>query len=231
MFGLKQKLQERVGISLDKLTVSLAGKPLTDDDERIEDFIMTNSWYSIDVNHVLEAGGMCTWCRDDAATVSLPCKCHAAFCSNCFFHYCDYMASKGNTTITCPVCSEEYDLNDIQNASIISDSQFRQLSEKLSQNHFNSKQEYAYDYTELLDLLSKAKKMTIEGIPNCPSIRLCPSCGTVVGHQGGGCCKHMRCETCHKEYCFVCLTDWKYSHSYHTNCTPAPIQTSVPHRK
>ena len=221
------KLQQRIGIPSDKQTVSFAGKPLIDDDEKVENLITTSNWYTIDVNHMLKGGGKCRFCLDDTTTFSAPCKCQ--FCSNCFFYYCDHIASKGNTTITCPRCAEEWDLNAIQNTSIISDTQFRQLSEKLSQNHIKSHvADQECDYTQLLDLLSKAKKTTIDGIPNCPSIRLCPSCGTGIQHHEGS-CKRMMCQTCHKQSCFVCLTDWRY----HTNCTctPAPIQTSVPRRK
>ena len=64
----------------------------------------------------------------------------------------------------------------------------------------------------------------------CPSIRLCPSCGTGIEHTRG--CKQMCCKMCNKEFCFICLRmkqagKWQCG-SYNTKCEPAPVQTAVP---
>ena len=37
----------------------------------------------------------------------------------------------------------------------------------------------------------------------CPSVRLCPSCGTAIEHNEG--CKQMTCRRCEVEFCFICL--------------------------
>lgn len=66
----------------------------------------------------------------------------------------------------------------------------------------------------------------------CPSIRLCPKCGTAIEHKSG--CKHMTCKTCKADFCFLCLRirsgrSWQCG-SYNTKCTVAPVQTCVPGR-
>ena len=65
---------------------------------------------------------------------------------------------------------------------------------------------------------------------SCPSIRLCPNCGTPIEHTGG--CKQMTCRPCQTDFCFICLRiktsgSWQCG-SYNTKCAVAPIQTSVP---
>ena len=62
--------------------------------------------------------------------------------------------------------------------------------------------------------------------------RACPSCGTIIELSHG--CKHVCCEVCFIEFCFVCLRKrrnhcWPCG-SYHTRCDPAPLQTAIPRR-
>ena len=65
---------------------------------------------------------------------------------------------------------------------------------------------------------------------NSPSIRQCPNpkCQFLIEHAKG--CKHMICESCKIEFCFVCLEQkvggtWPAScGSYSTKCQPAPRQ-------
>jgi hypothetical protein len=71
----------------------------------------------------------------------------------------------------------------------------------------------------------------LEGV-KAPSIRACPSCGSLIEH--GGQCKHMACKACSKEFCFVCLRirdgrSWSCG-SYDTACSVAPRQTTIPCR-
>ena len=63
-------------------------------------------------------------------------------------------------------------------------------------------------------------------------LRACPSCGTIIELAKG--CKHMQCETCRVEFCFVCLRkrsngSWQCG-AYNTKCAPAPLQTVIPRR-
>ena len=63
-------------------------------------------------------------------------------------------------------------------------------------------------------------------------VRACPSCGVIIELAGG--CKHMQCEMCKVEFCFVCLQkrsngSWQCG-SHNTKCDPAPLQTVIPRR-
>ena len=65
-----------------------------------------------------------------------------------------------------------------------------------------------------------------------PSIRACPTCGSLIEH--GGQCKHMKCTACSKQFCFVCLRirvgeSWPCGR-YNTACSVAHRQTTVPRR-
>ena len=82
--------------------------------------------------------------------------------------------------------------------------------------------------TSVLSLLPLAKPKQISWINNCPSIRLCTSCGTVIEHEEK--CKEIKCIACGKIFCFVCLIDWRSGH-LSDQCKPAPTQTTVPHKK
>ena len=87
---------------------------------------------------------------------------------------------------------------------------------------------------EILEKLKSCPKTEIgylEGVM-VPSIRVCPSCGSLIEH--GGKCKHMTCKACLKEFCFVCLRirdgrSWACG-GYNTPCSVAPRQTTIPHR-
>ena len=87
------------------------------------------------------------------------------------------------------------------------------------------------------DILEKLKKCPeveigyLKGL-KAPSIRACPSCGSLIEH--GGLCKHMICKACSKEFCFVCLRiseggSWSCG-SYSSVCSVAPRQTRIPSR-
>ena len=61
-------------------------------------------------------------------------------------------------------------------------------------------------------------------------LRACPKCGSLIELKDG--CKHVRCEKCKIEFCFVCLRrknqgSWSCG-SFDTTCEPAPIQTKIP---
>lgn len=63
-------------------------------------------------------------------------------------------------------------------------------------------------------------------------LRACPTCGTFIEFSGG--CKHVQCTVCSEEFCCVCLQKrsngiWQCS-SYHSTCTLAPVQTTIPRR-
>ncbi|XP_073331270.1 uncharacterized protein [Pagrus major] len=77
----------------------------------------------------------------------------------------------------------------------------------------------------------------VKGVTGCPSIRACPTCGTLVRHDGTR-CKNVVCTQCKVEFCFVCLkitTECKKikPYSYTSVCSTgvAPRQTSIPVRQ
>uniref|UniRef100_A0A3B3TJS0 RING-type domain-containing protein n=1 Tax=Poecilia latipinna TaxID=48699 RepID=A0A3B3TJS0_9TELE len=45
---------------------------------------------------------------------------------------------------------------------------------------------------------------TVWGISGCPSIRACPTCGSLLEHKRNH-CKHLYCARCEVKFCFVCL--------------------------
>ena len=65
-----------------------------------------------------------------------------------------------------------------------------------------------------------------------PQFRACPHCGTVIELAGG--CKQMKCKSCQKEFCFICLKKRSWGSwgcgQYDTKCQVAPVQTSIPHK-
>ena len=87
---------------------------------------------------------------------------------------------------------------------------------------------------EILTKLKNCPETTISYLKGLrvPSIRACPSCGSLIEH--GGQWKHMTCKACSKEFCFVCLRirdggSWSCG-SFNTMCSVAPRQTVVPRR-
>ena len=81
----------------------------------------------------------------------------------------------------------------------------------------------------IISQIQNAPLTEVVGV-KCPSIRLCPSCGTGIEHITG--CKQMVCKTCKMNFCFICLRmkregSWQCG-SYNDKCQPAPVQTTVP---
>ncbi|XP_029382080.1 uncharacterized protein LOC115058738 [Echeneis naucrates] len=75
---------------------------------------------------------------------------------------------------------------------------------------------------------------SVRGITGCPSIRACPTCGTLVQHSRKH-CKTIVCPRCKVKFCFVCLKlarDCR-ENVYTENCSRgvAPRQTSIPEWK
>ncbi|XP_069102205.1 uncharacterized protein [Argopecten irradians] len=75
--------------------------------------------------------------------------------------------------------------------------------------------------------LQRCATKEIVGVANCPSVRACPNCKTLIEHLAE--CKHMICSICKCEFCFICL-DVKGSGgfscgSYNTKCSVAPRQS------
>ncbi|XP_040887010.1 ankyrin repeat and IBR domain-containing protein 1-like [Toxotes jaculatrix] len=88
---------------------------------------------------------------------------------------------------------------------------------------------------ESLKTLKICPEIVFESIPEitgCPSIRACPTCGTLLQHSKKH-CKNIVCPRCKVEFCFVCLKltrECLRTSDYHVNCSGgvAPRQTSIP---
>lgn len=88
-----------------------------------------------------------------------------------------------------------------------------------------------------LDILRSCKNVEfkdVKGVTGCPSVRACPTCGFVVGHNSER-CKNIVCPSCKVEFCFVCLKVTKEclkTSSYFKPCSSgvAPRQTAIPVR-
>ena len=83
----------------------------------------------------------------------------------------------------------------------------------------------------ILAQIKDAPEKEVVGV-RCPSIRLCPNCGTPIEHKSA--CKQMTCKECSCEFCFICLrpkrdSSWQCG-NYNDKCAPAPRQEKVPKR-
>ena len=83
---------------------------------------------------------------------------------------------------------------------------------------------------ELLGQLLAAPEINVIGV-NVPSIRACPSCGSLIEHKKG--CKQMTCKKCKADFCFICLRkrtpegSWTCG-AWNNQCKAAPRQTKIP---
>lgn len=80
-----------------------------------------------------------------------------------------------------------------------------------------------------ITMLKNCGTKTIGSVKDCPIIRACPRCGTLIHHKDG--CKHMTCK-CGCKFCFVCLKKkeniiWECE-PYDNNCPTAPRQSALP---
>ena len=85
------------------------------------------------------------------------------------------------------------------------------------------------DTQAVLDIVRTAPYKEIIGV-SCPSIRLCPKCGSKIEHKRY--CKHMTCPTCSTKFCFICLRTqqcgvWQCG-EYYNKCAVAKIQNVIP---
>ena len=78
-----------------------------------------------------------------------------------------------------------------------------------------------------IEILNSCEEKEVVGV-KCPSIRECPNvkCKVRIMHKEA--CKHMTCNMCKTEFCFICLRKridgcW-HCGSYNTPCIPAPRQ-------
>ncbi|XP_034020495.1 uncharacterized protein DDB_G0292642-like isoform X2 [Thalassophryne amazonica] len=87
----------------------------------------------------------------------------------------------------------------------------------------------------LLETLKTCSEITfkdVKGVTGCPSIRACPTCGSLVSHDTTR-CKNITCANCKVEFCFVCLKLTVLCHktsAYYKPCSSgvAPRQTAIP---
>ncbi|XP_038126239.1 potential E3 ubiquitin-protein ligase ariadne-2-like [Cyprinodon tularosa] len=74
---------------------------------------------------------------------------------------------------------------------------------------------------------------TENGAKGCPSVRACPTCGSLIQHTGKG-CKIISCPRCHMQFCFGCLKSTLECIIAQNRvlgkcpCDIAPRQTSIP---
>ena len=73
-------------------------------------------------------------------------------------------------------------------------------------------------------ILRECPKKIINGVSNCPSVRVCPKCGLMIEHTDG--CNQMSCR-CGQNFCFICLKLTNSNGNYQCNghCTITAIQT------
>lgn len=74
---------------------------------------------------------------------------------------------------------------------------------------------------------------TVKGVKGCPSVRACPTCGSLLQHTGKG-CKNISCPRCRMLFCFGCLQSTDKCRTtaniVYGICSSgiAPRQTSIP---
>ena len=85
---------------------------------------------------------------------------------------------------------------------------------------------------KVLKRLHEAPMKNIYGV-QVPSVRACPSCGSLIEHEKG--CKQMHCKSCTAYFCFICLRtktpegSWTCGSSF-DKCALAPRQERVPQK-
>uniref|UniRef100_A0A3B3D9Q4 Probable E3 ubiquitin-protein ligase ARI8 n=1 Tax=Oryzias melastigma TaxID=30732 RepID=A0A3B3D9Q4_ORYME len=92
-------------------------------------------------------------------------------------------------------------------------------------------------YSEALTTLKNCPNIVFESVikvRGCPSIRACPTCGSLVQHSSKY-CKSIVCPRCKVKFCFVCLkimTECTETSDPYEPCSSgvAPRQTSIPVR-
>ena len=88
---------------------------------------------------------------------------------------------------------------------------------------------------EILENLKAAplKEIAYLGGLKAPSMRACPTCGTLIEHAER--CKHITCTVCKVQFCFVCLRicseGSSFCGNYSTKCSVANRQTVLPRRR
>uniref|UniRef100_A0A3B3C6M8 RING-type domain-containing protein n=1 Tax=Oryzias melastigma TaxID=30732 RepID=A0A3B3C6M8_ORYME len=90
-------------------------------------------------------------------------------------------------------------------------------------------------YSEALRTLRNCPNIIFESVikvRGCPSIRACPTCGSLVQHSSQY-CKSIVCPRCKVKFCFVCLkimTECTETSDPYEPCSSgvAPRQTSIP---
>ncbi|XP_073724378.1 potential E3 ubiquitin-protein ligase ariadne-2-like [Misgurnus anguillicaudatus] len=85
-----------------------------------------------------------------------------------------------------------------------------------------------------LELLRYCKRITLSSVQNikCPSMRACPTCGTLIEHNTEN-CKMILCFQCNIEFCFLCLKpseECLQTSTHFVKCSDgvAPRQTTIP---
>uniref|UniRef100_A0A3Q2DUQ2 Probable protein ariadne-2 n=1 Tax=Cyprinodon variegatus TaxID=28743 RepID=A0A3Q2DUQ2_CYPVA len=68
---------------------------------------------------------------------------------------------------------------------------------------------------------------TEDGAKGCPSVRACPTCGSLIQHTGIG-CENVSCPRCHMEFCFSCLKSTNECDAAMFCSGIAPRQKSIP---
>ncbi|XP_038126365.1 E3 ubiquitin-protein ligase RNF19A-like [Cyprinodon tularosa] len=68
----------------------------------------------------------------------------------------------------------------------------------------------------------------VKGITGCPSIRVCPTCGSLLEHKRNH-CKHLTCPQCKVKFCFVCLKT--FAECSRTSGISAPCSSGVAPRQ
>ncbi|XP_036002259.1 uncharacterized protein DDB_G0292642-like isoform X2 [Fundulus heteroclitus] len=68
----------------------------------------------------------------------------------------------------------------------------------------------------------------VKGITGCPSIRACPTCGSLLEHKQNH-CKHLTCPQCKIKFCFVCLKT--FAECSKTSGISAPCSSGVAPRQ
>ncbi len=188
-------------------------------------------------------------------------SCGHAVSGKALNRHCTDLIREGKDRVLCPDCSAEWSVDDMKLKTNLSMTQLKDIEEGLKKNfllslpgviackgcgnvYSSSNDGKGTDRVcascavkehdgkkATVELLAACPSKTIDRVSDCPILRACPNCGSVIEHESA--CRRVDCSRCKTTFCFICLMIRSPScsdyYSCQGNCHTAPRQTTLIH--